>query len=130
MKLDRNTLAIIGVVLAVFGWQELRFGRFEARQNERLDNIEATQSEHGERLAALEAGQTALESGQAALEAGLAGLRAALAATNESLADAEAGLRADLARTNEHVARLEGAVAVALGRLFAPLPDDADADQP
>ena len=123
MKLDRNTLAIIGVVLAVFGWQELRFGRFEARQNERLDNIEATQSEHGERLAALEAGQ-------AALEAGLAGLRVALLATNERLADAEAGLRADMARTNEHVARLEGAVAVALGRPFAPPPDDAGADQP
>lgn len=54
MRIERDTahtLAIIVVLLAVCGWQEYRFGRFEARQDERLERIEGSRIEHGERLA-------------------------------------------------------------------------------
>ena len=105
MKIGRDTAHMFGLFLAIVAV----LVALDSRQSARLDRIEATQAAHGERLAALEAGQAALEAGQAALEAGLAGLRVALAATNERLA------------------RLEGAVAVALGRLFPPPPDGAEA---
>ena len=62
----------------------------QSEHGERLAHIEAvveaTRTEHGERLARLEAGQGAL--------------------------------RGDLAATNEHMARIEGTVAGALGRPF------------
>ena len=97
MKIGRDTAHMFGLFLAIVAV----LVALDSRQSARLDRIEATQAAHGERLAALEAGQ-------AALEAGLAELRVALAATNERLA------------------RLEGAVAMALGRSFPP-PDGAEA---
>ena len=108
MKIGRDTghtLALAALIAALFGWLKADI----VATNERLAALESGQAALGAGQAALEAGQAALEAGQAAVEAGLADLRAALAATNERLA------------------RLEGAVAVALGRSFPPLPDGAEA---
>ena len=57
MRIERDTahaLAIIVVLLAVCGWQEYRLGRFEARQDERLERIEGSRIEHGERMAGIQ----------------------------------------------------------------------------
>ena len=69
--------------------------------------VRAAQSEHGERLARIEA---VLEAVQAVLsEHGVRLTR---------LEDGQGVLRGDLATTNERVARIEGTVAGALGRPF------------
>ena len=69
--------------------------------------VRAAQSEHGERLARIEA---VLEAVQAVLSEHGARLT--------RLEDGQGVLRGDLATTNERVARIEGAVAGALGRPF------------
>ena len=72
-----------------------------------IAEVRTAQSEHGERLARIEA---VLEAVQAMLsEHGVRLTR---------LEDGQGVLRGDLATTNERVARIEGAVAGALGRPF------------
>ena len=72
-----------------------------------IAEVRAVQSEHGERLARIEA---VLEAVQAApFEHG---------ARLTRLKDGRGVLRGDLATTDERVARIEGAVAGALGRPF------------
>ena len=84
-----------------------------------IAEVRAVQSDHGERLARIEA---VLEAVQAVLSDHGARLT--------RLEDGQGVLRGDLATTNERVARIEGAVAGALGRPFperlAQAPDDED----
>ena len=81
--------------------------------------VRAVQSEHGERLARIEA---VLETVQTTLSEHGARLT--------RLEDGQGVLRGDLATTNERVARIEGTVAGALGRPFperlAQAPEAAD----
>ncbi len=84
--------------------------------NGRMDRLEATLAEHGERLARIETAQNELRERMDGLDAEL---RAELHAA-----------RADLSRINERMARTEGTVAGALGRPFPELamrPADAAA---
>ena len=72
-----------------------------------IAEVRAAQSDHGERLARIEA---VLEAVQAVLSDHGARLT--------RLEDGQGVLRGDLATTNERVARIEGTVAGALGRPF------------
>ena len=84
-----------------------------------IAEVRAAQSDHGERLARIEA---VLEAVQAVLSDHGARLT--------RLEDGQGVLRGDLATTNERVARIEGTVAGALGRPFperlAQAPDAED----
>ena len=106
----------IEATLAEHGERLARIEAVQIEQGERLTRVEATQAEQGERLIRIEAAQNELRERMDGLDAEL---RAELHAA-----------RADLSRINERMARTEGTVAGALGRPFPELttrPADAAA---
>ncbi len=109
-------LALLVVLVALFGWQRADMAALETRLgehfderftriDERLDRLETGQSELRERMARLEAGQSELRERMARLEVGQTELR-------ERVARLEVGQT----ELRERVARIEGTVAGALSR--------------
>ena len=100
-------LAVATLNVGMFMWLRDDIARVETGLRADIAEVRAVQSEHGERLARIEA---VLEAVQAMLsEHGVRLTR---------LEDGQGVLRGDLATTNERVARIEGTVAGALGRPF------------
>ena len=100
-------LAVATLNVGMFMWLRADIADVETGLRADIAEVRAVQSEHGERLARIEA---VLEAVQAMLaEHGVRLTR---------LEDGQGVLRGDLATTNERVARIEGAVAGALGRPF------------
>ena len=93
--------------IGMFMWLRDDIARVETGLRADIAKVRAAQSEHGERLARIEA---VLEAVQAVLSEHGARLT--------RLEDGQGVLRGDLATTNERVARIEGTVAGALGRPF------------
>ena len=119
-------LAIVAVLVALFGWLRAEMGGLRAGQIELLERVvrlEAGQGELLERVVRLEAGQGELLERVVRLEAGQEQLRAGQTELVERVARVEAGQ----ASTGERMARIEGTVAGALGRPFPSADRPADA---
>ena len=100
-------VAVATLNIGMFMWLRDDIARVEAGLHADIAEVRAVQSEHGERLARIEA---VLEAVQAVLSEHGARLT--------RLEEGQGVLRGDLATTNERIARIEGTVAGALGRPF------------
>ncbi len=100
-------VSIATLNIGMFMWLRDDIANVETGLRADIAEVRDAQSEHGERLARIEA---VLEAVQAVLSEHGARLT--------RLEDGQGVLRGDLATTNERVARIEGTVAGALGRPF------------